>query len=201
MSQEYYPQTAYSPGEKLPSPNTNIPPPSAAEERKQMGRRALIAAAGLGIVGIGVAEAPKILDGVGHLTEQELQNAINFGRQQLAKELTKLEEIPIEVAADVAGITKGALDNFVVPILNVLTTVTADVVGVVKGAVQFAEGFPALNSSQKGFMQQVVQILGLWQSNLTKVPLLVKTIGDHDTSSAQKYLTALQAKLEQEASR
>ena len=201
MSQEYYPQTSYSSSEKLPSTSVNTPPSSPAEERKQMGRRALIAAAGLGVVGIGVAEAPKILDGVGHLTEQELQNAINYGRQQLANELTKLEEIPVGVAAEVAAITKGALDNFVVPILNVLTTVTADVVGVVKGAAQFAGGLPGLNSGQRGFIQQVVQILGLWQSNLTKVPLLVKSIGDQDTEAAHKYLTALQAKLEQEASK
>jgi hypothetical protein len=201
MSQEYYPQSSYSSSEKLPSTNTNTPPTSAAEERKQMGRRALIAAAGLGVVGIGVAEAPKILDGVGHLTEQELQNAINFGRQQLAKELASIEGVGIEVAVDVAGVTRFAIDYVATPILTVLADVTDGLLGGIRGAVQLAQQFTKLVHAQVTFLQQLDQILAAWQTNVSKFPLMAKAIGDSDTGAAQKYLTALKAKLEQEASK
>ena len=174
-------------------------PLSETDERKRMGRRALIAAAGLGVVGIGAAEAPKILDGVGQLTNQEIQNAINFGRQQLAKELVVIEDIAINTAIEVADVTRGAVDNFVVPIVSILTSVTEVTLNVARGTVEKVQGAAGLINLDIAALTQLDGILKAWQDGVAKVPQTVKAIGDTDTTHAHTYLAALKLKLDREA--
>ncbi len=102
------------------TPSSSVALNPEGEERRKMGRRALIAAAGLGVVGAVVAEKDTILSGVGNLTQQEIQNAVTAGRRALAQELANLEGVAITGAVDVAEITHNAVNLFVMPIVNVL---------------------------------------------------------------------------------
>ena len=194
MSQSYDQTRPYNPA------INDVPPPNSAGERKKMGRRALIAAAGLGVVGIGAAEAPKILDGVGQLTNQEISNAINFGRQQLAKELQELEGVGVGVAAEVADITGGAVDVFVVPVLDLLAGIGDVTLEVAKKAVELGQGAAGLLNIHIEALKQLDSIFSSWQTSVAKFPQLVKSVSDTDTKNAHTYLAALQKKLEQEAS-
>ncbi len=174
---------------------------SPAEERKLMGRRALIAAAGLGIVGIGVAEAPNILGAAGHLTEQELQNAINAGRKALANELVNLETIPVDVAVDVANITHFAVNLFVIPIVDILSGITQVTLDVASFAVEKAQGFSQLLGIDITALKTLDGILKQWKTNVALFPATVQSLNNVDTKAATTYLEALKAKLHAEASK
>jgi hypothetical protein len=170
-----------------------------AEERKKMGRRALIAAAGLGVVGIAVAEKDQILNGVGNLTQQEIQNAINAGRRELAKELANVEGIGIDVAENVADITHNAVNLFVLPIASLLAGLTEITLDVASGAVEKAQQFTQLLHIDVQALQTLDGILKQWKANVAVFPIAVKSLNDTDTTSAKTYLNALKAKLEREA--
>lgn len=168
-------------------------------ERKKMGRRALIAAVGLGIVGVGVAEAPKILDGVGNLTKQELQQAINYGRQQLARELLTVEEIGVDTAVTVSDILHNAVNMFVLPIANLLAGLTEITLGVASAAVEKAQGFTQLIGTDIQALQSLDNILKQWKVNVSAFPYAITSINNIDTKAAHTYLSALKIKLEREA--
>jgi hypothetical protein len=176
-------------------------PLSAAEERKQMGRRALIAAAGLGIVGVAAAEAPNILGAAGHLTQQEIDNAIAAGRKALAQELTNLEDVGIDVAVDVANVTHFAVSLFVLPIVDVLAGIGVITLDVASVAVEKAQGFTQLLGIDIQALKTLDGILKGWKTNVAAFPVAVKSLNDVDTAAADKYLTALKAKLNAEANK
>lgn len=193
MSQSYDQTRPFNPA------INDVPPPNSADARKKMGRRALIAAGGLAVVGVGAAEAPKILDGVGQLTGQELTNAINFGRQQLAKELQDLEGVGVGVAAEVADITGGAVDVFVIPVLDILAGIGDVTLEVAKKAVELGQGAAGLLNIHVEALKQLDTIFTSWQTSVAKFPQLVKSVSDTDTKKAHTYLLALQQKLEHES--
>ncbi len=170
-----------------------------AEERKKMGRRALIAAAGLGVVGIAVAEKDQILKGAGNLAEQEIQNAINAGRRELAKELVNLEGIGIDVAENVADITHNAVQLFVLPIANLLAGLTEITLDVASAAVEKAQGFSQLVGLDIQALKTLDGILKTWKANVAVFPIAVASLNNQDTKAAKDYLTNLKAKLEREA--
>ncbi len=173
-----------------------------AAERQQMGRRALIAAAGLGVVGVVVAEKDNILKGVGNLTQQEIQNAINAGRQALANELTTLEVdgelIAVGAASAMADVTHNAVNFFVVPIANLLSGLTQITLDVAIGAVEKAQGFTQLLHIDVQALGTLDTIMQQWRTNVAAFPAVLQSLSNVDTASAHKYLSALQVKLERE---
>jgi hypothetical protein len=173
-----------------------------AEERKQMGRRALIAAAGLGVVGVVVAEKDQILKGAGNLAEAEIQNAINAGRRALASELASLEGIGIDAAEGVADITHNAVNLFVIPIADLLAGLTEITLTVAIGAVSFAQTVANTFTGQqiKAF-SSLQTIFNQWKTNVAAFPTVVQSLNNVDTTQAKAYLTALKAKLEQESAK
>ncbi len=190
MSQSFDPSVS-------PGSSTNPQAPADVNEQKQIGRRALIAAAGLGLVGIGAAEAPNILNGVGALTQQEIQQAINFGRQQLARELLTVEDVSIDTAITVTNLLHSAVNTFVVPIANVLATVTEDILGGLSAAIEQAETWPGLNNISA--LKQVDTILKQWKANVALFPNIINALNNVDTTAADTYLSKLKTKLQSEA--
>ncbi len=190
MSQSFDPSVS-------PGSSTNPQAPADINEQKQIGRRALIAAAGLGLVGIGAAEAPNILNGVGALTQQEIQQAINFGRQQLARELLTVEDVSIDTAITVTNLLHSAVNTFVVPIANVLATVTEDILGGLSAAIEQAETWPGLNNISA--LKQVDTILKQWKANVALFPNIINALNNVDTTAADTYLSKLKTKLQSEA--
>lgn len=170
-----------------------------AEERKQMGRRALIAAAGLGVVGVVIAEKDNILGGVGHLTEQEIQNAINAGRRALASELANVEGVGIDVAIDVADITHNAVSFFVVPIAGLLSAFTGVTLDAASFAVEKAQGFTQLLHIDIQALGTLDGILKAWKNNVLAFPVVVQSLNNVDTTAAKSYLANLKVTLEREA--
>lgn len=170
-----------------------------AEEQKQMGRRALIAAAGLGVVGVVVAEKDNILGGVGHLTQQEIQNAINAGRRALATELANVEGVGLDVAVEVADVTHNAVNFFVVPIAGLLAAFTGVTLDAASFAVEKAQGFTQLLHIDIQALGTLDSILKAWKSSVLAFPAVVQSLNNVDTTAATSYLTNLKAKLEREA--
>lgn len=187
--------------------NQRDPLPTAvdtfADDRKKMGRRALIAAAGLGVVGVAAAEAPAILNGVGKLTEQQIQNAINQGRQQLAKELIILKddtgEIAVNVAEEVSTLTHGAVTLFVIPIAKLLAGLTEVTLDIAIGAVEKAQGFSKLVHLDIEALTSLDGILHQWKANVAFFPSALDSLNKVGEQSDTRYLTTLRKKLEQEA--
>ncbi len=171
------------------------------EEGKRLRRRALIAAAGLGIVGVAAAEAPAILDGAKKLTQQEISDAINLGRQQLAEELANLEGVGIDVAIDAANITHGAVQIFVLPIANLVAGLTEVTLSAAKFAVEKAQGFTQLLNIDIQSLQTLDNIFTQWQTNVASFPTIIQAINNTDTTSATTYLTSLKTKLKQDAAK
>ncbi len=190
MSQSFDPSIS-------PGSSNNPQAPADVNEQKQIGRRALIAAAGLGIVGIGAAEAPNILNGVGALTQQEIQQAIDFGRQQLARELLTVEDVGIDTAITVTNLLHSAVNTFVVPIANVLAVVTEDILGGLSAAIEQAETWPGLSNISA--LKQVDTILKQWKSNVAIFPNIINALNNVDTTAADTYLANLKTKLQSEA--
>lgn len=172
-----------------------------AEDRQQMGRRALIAAAGLGVVGVVVAEKDNILNGVGNLTQQEIQNAVNAGRRALASELANLEGVGLDVASEVADVTHNAVNFFVVPIANLLSGLTQITLDVAIGAVEKAQGFTQLVHIDVQALGTLDTIMKQWRANVAAFPAVVQSLNNVDTSSAKTYLAALKTKIEREAAK
>lgn len=169
-------------------------------EGKQIARRALIAAAGLGVVGVVAAETPLILDGVKKLAEQQIADAFNLGRQALAKELASIEGVTVDVAIDAANVAHGAVQNFVVPIASLLSGVTAVTLDIASGAVEKAQQFTNLLNIDIQALSLLDGILKQWKANVTAFPAIVQAVNTTDTANAQKYLTTLKSKLKQYAS-
>jgi hypothetical protein len=183
------------------TPSSSVALNPEGEERRKMGRRALIAAAGLGVVGAVVAEKDNILSGVGNLTQQEIQNAVTAGRRALAEELANLEGVAITGAVDVAQITHNAVNLFVLPIVNVLAGLTEITLDVAAGAVEKAQSFTQLLHIDIQALQTLDTIFKQWEANVAVFPIAVKSLNDVETGNAEKYLTALKAKLEREAAK
>jgi hypothetical protein len=178
---------------------TISPGAATAEERRKMGRRALIAAAGLGVVGVAAAEKDRILGGIGDLTQQEINNAVQAGRRALATELANLEGVGIDAAEGVADVTHNAVNLFVVPIASLLAGLTEITLDVCVGAVEKAQGFTQLFNIQIQALQTLDRILKTWRKNVAAFPVVVQSLNNTDTAAAKTYLTALKAKLEREA--
>ena len=172
-----------------------------ANEGRQIGRRALIAAAGLGAVGVVVAETPNILDGARKLTEAEITNAINLGRQQLAEELANLEGIVIDDAIDAAQVAHGAVQNFVLPIVSLLAALTGVTLDAASAAVEKAQQFTQLLNIDLQSLATLDGIIKAWRGNVATFPTLVASVNNTDTQSAELYLTKLKEKLKQDAAR
>ncbi len=186
-----------------PATNGGLTAASAAdpEERRKMGRRALIAAAGLGVVGVAVAEKDRLLQGAGDLAQQEIQNAFNAGRRALAEEIASLEGVGIDLAVDVADITHNAVNFFVIPIVKLLTGVTDFSLDVAYNALDVIKGagkLVGLEPSAITFLQQTVKT---WKANADTFPIVAQSLNNVDTQNAKTYLTALKTKLQREASK
>ncbi|MBA3825248.1 MAG: hypothetical protein H0X24_15285 [Ktedonobacterales bacterium] len=172
-----------------------------AEERKKMGRRALIAAAGLGVVGVAVAEKDRLLQGAGDLAQQEIQNAFNAGRRALAEELASLEGVGIDLAVDVADITHNAVSFFVIPIVKLLTGVTEFTLDIADQALIKAQQFSQLLHVQIQALDFLHGVVETWKSNVAAFPVVAESLNNVDTQNAKTYLAALKTKLQREASK
>lgn len=193
-------QDDFVPAYTSPNAGTKSITPGAAtaDERRKMGRRALIAAAGLGVVGIAVAEKDNILNGVGNLASEEIQNAINAGRKALAQELVNLEGVAVTGAEDAANITYNAVNLFVVPIADLLAGIGEVTLSVASFAVEKAQGFTQLLHIDIQALQTLDGILKGWKANVAAFPTAVQSLNNTEHNAAVNYLNSLKAKLERE---
>jgi hypothetical protein len=193
-------QEDFVPAYSSPNAGTKAITPGAAtaDERRKMGRRALIAAAGLGVVGIAVAEKDNILNGVGNLASTEIQNAINAGRKALAQELVNLEGVAVTGAEDAANITYNAVNAFVLPIADLLAGIGEVTLSVASFAVEKAQQFTQLLHIDITALQTLDGILKGWQQNVAAFPTVVASLNNSEHTAAVTYLTKLKATLERE---
>jgi hypothetical protein len=193
-------QEDFTPAYSTPNAGTKSIAPGAAtaDERRKMGRRALIAAAGLGVVGIAVAEKDNILNGVGNLASEEIQNAINAGRKALAQELVNLEGVAITGAEDAANVTYNLVNTFLVPVAGFLSSIGEVTLETTGFAIEKVQQFASVLHIDAGFLTNLDNMLKGWQANVAAFPTVVASLNNTEHSSAVTYLTNLKAKLEQE---
>jgi hypothetical protein len=175
---------------------TSPTPGDESEENKLMARRALIAAAGLGVVGAGIYVAPKILDGAKDLTAQQIENAFNAGKQAIINEILTLGQISLDVAAGSAKLADEFVHMFILPLAELLAIVTEDVLGFVAGVVEKTKDVVQWTGNDGKALDTLIAILHQWQASVKNFPDAIGQVSHNETNQAVQYLTQLKKTIE-----
>jgi hypothetical protein len=189
--------SAPGPGREAPTAVATSPAP---RQGGRIARRALLAAAGLGVCGAGVALTPIAIDKAKQYTEEQVQSAYQAGIDSILQDLARLEGIPIDVAIAAAELTHVAVQYVVGPAANLLATLGVGALNAVIGALEFVlsglKFIPGSSGAQKP-LQSLHDMLTTWRLNLAQLPQTLENFLNWDIISAETYLKALKAKIEQ----
>ncbi len=186
----------------VPTGEPNTPAPVAPKKQARWGRRALLAAAGVGVCAAGVELAPIAVKRAGDFTQAQVSNAfqagVNQGRQALLDELAQLEGITLDGAVNVAELTRLAVKVFVIPLAQLNATITGDLLGVLDGALTSArDNLNRINVHIEP-LNNLQQVVETWQANVTQLPMRLDAYVTADINGAETYLKALKQKIANE---
>lgn len=179
------------------SPNGTTNP----SKKGKIGRRALLAAGGVGACAVGVALVPVAVSELENYASNEahqaLANGIAQGEQAIINDLAVLEGVALDDAIQIAEWTKLAVDFIVKPVaIGVAAIGDATLDGMNNALIATQNGLDVIHVHPEflGKMQQIVQS---WHDNLHSLPIALTAYADADTLAALKYLKALKSKVQQ----
>src|SRR5262249_48962124 len=122
----------------LPAGEPEMAASSPSRKPARWGRRALLAAAGVGVCAAGVELVPIAVKRAGDFTQAQVSSAfeagVDQGRRALLDELAQLEGITLEGAISVAELTRLAVKVFVLPLAQLNATITGDLLSALGNA-------------------------------------------------------------------
>jgi hypothetical protein len=173
---------------------TPSPSEAASGAAAQVGRRALLVTAGLGVCAAGAVATPLALKYAGDVASAEanqaLQHGIDLGRQELLAELKQLENVAIDDAVAIAELTRLGVKYIVLPVAQLVATIGGDALQVVLNAIGFANGIV-----HNSVLDALYAVIKSWHDNLTQLPITLSSYANADINGAETYLKALQAKI------
>jgi hypothetical protein len=159
--------------------------------RRRVGRRAFLAAAGLGACGAGVLAAPHVAP----LVEQGLQQA---AFNAAAGELDQLEGVSLDAALEAAQITAAAVRVIVVPVARLVATLGSGALGILLAVLDAAHNALAFVHVSTTPLDLLRGVIASWQAGLASLPIALDAYATADIKSAEAYLTALKRKVAQQ---
>lgn len=187
----------------LPVRTETPEPPSASPSAGKLGRRALLAAGGLGLAAAGAAVAvPVAVQKTENAAKQQAEQAAAQAKQDLIAELQHLETeagiIGLDAAIDAAGATLWATQHIFVPLSSLIATIGGDALGTLISLIGQASGFLGFLRVDTTPLQDLSATLQTWRTNLQQLPASLKQGATANVSGAELYLAALKQKLASE---
>jgi hypothetical protein len=169
------------------------------QSRRKLGRRALLGAAGVGVCAGAVAFGPGLVQQAGLFTEQQLQQevqrhvaaAVAAERQHVLNELKQIEDVSIEAAIGVAGLTRAGVNAIVLPLTKFTSTITADALAALANAVQGAHDALSRFNITLAQLDDFHALLLVWSTNVRQLPTTLDVYANTDITQAERYLTNL----------
>lgn len=150
----------------------------------RLGRRALLATAGLGACAVG---AGVIVTKGGDVVQTEVGQA-------LRNEVGTLEGVGLDEAIRAAQLTRQAVQVIVLPVARLVSTLGAGGLQVLIDAVARAQQVLAVFGITISALASLQQVLQSWQADYTAMPIALSAYTTADITSAETYLKALKAK-------
>lgn len=167
--------------------------------RRKLGRRALLGAAGVGVCAGAAAFGPALVQQAGLYTEQQLQQevqkrlsaAVAAERQHVLNELKQIEDVSIEAAIGVAGLTRAGVNAVVLPMTRFTSSITADALAALANAVQGAHDALSRFNITLAQLDDFHALLLVWSTNIRQLPTALDIYANTDITQAERYLTNL----------
>ncbi len=208
MAQSNESQVTSQQSSQMSQANTTPISTGAAEQPTQrkltgkIGRRALLATAGVGVCAAGVAVTPLVVKDLTQLASNEahqaLTDGIAQGEQAVINELGQIEGVALDDAIAVAELTRKAVQFIVLPISRLLATITGDGLAVLDGALgKIQQGQDIIHFNvipQIGGLRHMVES---WRNDVNQLPITLTAFANADIISAENYLKALRKKVQQ----
>jgi hypothetical protein len=182
-------------------PTSSSPAAANPSQKGKIGRRALLAAGGIGACAVGAALVPVAVSELekyaSDQAHQALTDGIAQGEQAIINELAVLEGVALDDAIQIAEWTKLAVDFIVKPIATGVAFIGDGLLDGLNSALADLDGgLHAINIhvTQIHALRKMVQS---WHDNLHNLPITLTAYGDADTLAALKYLRALKAKVQE----
>ncbi len=193
-----------SPVSEQPTQPAMTPTDAGKRRSGKLGRRALMGVAAVSVCAAGVALAPTAERLAQQATQQAIDQAyaagINAGRQALLSELAQLEGVPIDVAIEVAQLTRLAVLYIVRPVAQLFATIAGDALGGLVAAISSAQDHLASINIHISQLDQLKSLLTQWQQGVEQLPIALTAYSTADIDSAENYLKALKKQLQQQTS-
>jgi hypothetical protein len=176
--------------------------PGPSKTKGKLARRALLAAAGVGVCAAGVELAPIAVKRAGDFTQAQVSDAfqagVNQGRQALLDELAQLEGVTLDGAISIAELTRLAVKVIVLPLSQLNATITGDMLGILDAALSSARENLARINVHIGPLNNLQQLVETWRANVTQLPMRLDAYVTADINGAESYLKALKQKIADE---
>jgi len=167
--------------------------------RRKLGRRALLGAAGVGVCAGAVAFGPAIVQQAGLFTEQQLTQevqrrigaAVAAERQHVLNELKQIEDVSLEAAIGVAGLTRAGVNAVLLPMTKFTSSITADALAALSNAVQGAHDALSHFNITLAQLDDFHALLLVWSTNVRQLPVALDVYANTDITQAERYLSNL----------
>ena len=169
-------------------PNTGTP--GNAPKSPAVGRRALLAVAATGVVGVTALAIPQVRNSL----EQE---ATALGRQALAHELASLEGITLDEAIKAAELTQAAVRLVVLPLAQLVATIGGDGLAVLLAGLTTATHVLSSVDISVAGLNGLRDTVASWHEHIASLPIALTRYATADIASAEAYLKTLKKQTQQ----
>jgi hypothetical protein len=153
-------------------------------------RRALLAVAATGVVGVTALAIPQIR------TTLE-QDAAALGRKALAHELASLEGIALDDAIQAAEITNAAVRLVVLPLAQLVATIGGDGLAVLlSGLTTATDALGSVHISVAG-LRGLRDTVASWHEHIALLPIALTSYSTANITNAEAYLKVLKKQTQQ----
>lgn len=153
----------------------------------RIGRRAALAAVGVGVVGAGALAAPTLVP----LAEQRIQQA---ERDAILGEIGNLEGVSLDAAIRAAEITRAAVQVIVLPVARLVSRLGSGALNLIIGSLNAAINALNVIHVRVDLITGLRDVLVTWNNNLNALPIKLSDYTTADITSAEKYLKSLKQK-------
>ena len=183
--------TMVQPATNSTTPATINPPnPRNAPKSSAVGRRALLAVAATGVVGVTALAIPQVRNSLE-------QDATALGRQALAHELASLEGITLDEAIKAAEITQAAVRLVVLPLAQLVATIGGDGLAVLlAGLTRATDVLSSVHITVAG-LSGLRDTVASWHSHIASLPIALTSYTTANITNAEAYLKTLKKQTQQ----
>jgi hypothetical protein len=186
-----------------PSPTNPSASTGSAGQGSKVARRALLVTGGLALCCGSAALVPLGIQKATEMASTDAQQALHNGEVTVLNGLRALEVdgevVTLDAAIGAAKLARVAVQLIVLPVARINSFVTGNALGGVIAALGGARDLLSRFGQNVGWLDNLHDVLSAWRTNINQLPIALDQYSSADLDSAEKYLTALRAKVEQSA--